>query len=225
MLFTFCSSHLIILAVLHDKITYAVDTASLGFCELTVLTVICGHEFSWNMIRSTIYVGERSVCIRDKYTAFCDQWTGVNPYYSIILVVVYYHHHMSVHFFSRLLFSVLRLFNFSIVGNVLLCFALSWGPTLVCFCHLGLSVHWRLFLHVKHLMLHWGRWNSVVVVVTGLRNEWPRNRSSIRGKGKRSVSSPKLLERPTVPPIVLLSGLQGLFFGGKAARTWSWPVT
>ena len=34
-----------ILAVLHDKVTYAVDTTSLGFCELTVLIVVCGNEF------------------------------------------------------------------------------------------------------------------------------------------------------------------------------------
>ena len=70
-----------------------------------------------------------------------------------------------------------------------------------------------------HLKLQCRRSSSVVVVVIGLGNERPRNRGSIPGKGKRSVSSPKLPDHLSDPPIVLLNGLQWLFVGGKAAGT------
>jgi hypothetical protein len=65
----------------------------------------------------------------------------------------------------------------------------------------------------------------MVVVVTGLRNGRPRNRSLTPGRGKRFVFSPKLADGLMVPPIVLYSGLSTTDFKNKRSYTSTSPYT
>ena len=194
------------------------------------MRINCPHFYMWTWVQLKhdsfhhICRGKKCVCVcacvrltnvlrfviseqvQTHYIA--SSWSSSSWSSSIIITFQY--------FFLKAWFAVLRWFNFSIVGNF--CFVSHLREPQP----LHVSVIWD-FGTLTAFSAHWRRWSSVVVV-NGLRNEWPRNGGSIPGKGKRSVCSPKLPDRPSVPPIFLLSGLQGLFVGGKAAWAWSWLV-
>jgi hypothetical protein len=88
----------------------------------------------------------------------------------------------------------------------------SLGNYVMNFCKVGVCTMERL--HGLYLWHGIAQWCSAE-----LRAGW------CRGRGGRIFSSPPRSDLLWGPPSLLTNGYQGSFPGGKAAGTWTWPLT